>query len=686
MTASIKNIDAQSLRIPSREPDDLPRAESVDANSPLLARIVDALPGAVGYIDDRQVIVYANALAAQWYARCVDALIGERASFLLGHGRETTAEAIMERLGEAMPVREEREIRFPDGSMRVVFMEFLPDHVGERFAGHVFQLRDVTYRRRTEETLRSENRQLDLSVREATFELRRRNLALKKENAARRRSEERYRIVSELMSDLIYVYHIDADGKMRTVWFTGRLSKEFAPQLTEGGHYRVWRPIIHPDDEVILDQRIERLMGNRTSVDEFRVIDREGMTRWLRVFGRPIFDEERGQVTRIMVAAQDITETKVAERQLEQHRYMLSEALASMSDGFMLFDSRGKLVEFNEKVRALFPVSASSIVRGARFESILRRGVYSGEIKTSSVDPEQWIQARLQEFPCDHGAQEFELANGRWILATNRPTGDGGVVAIRTDISERKHADEQRRQHEAELAQLLRRASMGEMASALAHELGQPLAVIVNYASGLLRRFEAGEVDAESTRAALMSVRDSGQRAKEILRHVGDFVRLRSPEVRPESMRLIVREVVDMLDGALVHNAITLSTSLPPEALRVAVNRIEIEQVLFNLLRNGIDAINSSDPDVRRIELTCTPDGNGFCEVCVSDTGPGVDDKVKGSLFEPYITTKAHGLGMGLSISRTIIEAHGGRLWVEATDRGALFRFRLPVTNDGQTD
>jgi len=139
-----------------------------------------------------------------------------------------------------------------------------------------------------------------------------------------------------------------------------------------------------------------------------------------------------------------------------------------MSEGFMLFDEDGKLLEFNEKLKDLFPKTAHCFARGVSFEELLRISATSGEVKAAQQDPLKWVAERLEKYPSDSGSVEVELSDGRWMLSTDRRTRFNGVVGIRTDITERKRAEDLRRQQEAELAQVLRRASMGEMASATA--------------------------------------------------------------------------------------------------------------------------------------------------------------------------------------------------------------------------
>ena len=649
-----------------------------------LVQIMDSLPGLVGYVDLNLTIVYANKLIESWYQQPRSELVGMQLKTLFSDEHYQTVEVLLQRVLAGEEINDERDIRYPDGMTRRVHLNYIPDRDEAGINGYFFLVRDVSQRYAAELALQQANEFLDGRVRAATFELEQRNSELQRENSARRQSEERYRIVSELMSDLIYVSEVGADGSMSTIWLTGRLSQEFSPRRTADGHHRLWRSIVHPDDEPILDQRLQRLLQNSSSIDEFRVIDQQAKTRWLRVYGRPIWDDDEQRVVQIMVAAQDITETKVAEQLLERNRQMLSEALESMSEGFMLFDEQGRLVEFNEKLKQLFPKTATYFVKGVSFEELIRRSAFSGEVKEAQSDPQQWIAERLQKFPSESGSVEVELTDGRWILSTDRATRFKGVVGIRTDITERKQAEEMRRNQEAELAQVLRRASMGEMASALAHELSQPLAVVVNYANGLLRRLDEAPMSIDSAREALENISEAGQRAKDIINHVGNFVRLGEPEVSDESLVSMVDDVCEILRERLLRNRVQLIRKLGDQDVRVEVNRIEIRQVLFNLINNSIEALQQVQSDQRRIEIESAGDDAGFIIVTIRDNGPGIDTEVSETLFEPYVTTKTSGLGMGLSISRTIIEGHGSRLWIDReAGAGACLHFRLPTVEQG---
>ena len=647
-----------------------------------LVQILDSLPGLVGYVDLDLRIVYANKLIEVWYQRPLSQLVGMQLNTLFSKEHYKTVETLLQSVLSGKEVDEQREIYYPDGRTRQVHLNYIPDLNGDRVLGYFFLVQDVTEYHQAQLGLKKANQDLDQRVINSTSELAKRNTELLNENRAREQSEERYRIVSELMSDLIYVYEVDEEGSMHLTWYTGRLSKEFFPQRQQR-HFRLWRPIVHKDDIHILDRRMKSLLNNKNSVDEFRVIDADQNTRWIRVYGRPMYDHKQKRVTRITVAAQDITETRDAQNALDQQRIRLRQALDSMSDGFMLFDSDHRLVEYNKQVVGMFPLSGQSLLQGKSFREIISTSVLEGEILCGDELPAQWIERRLASFPDSQSSHEAELIDGRWVRATDRRTTDGGVVSIRTDITDRKRAEEVRHRQEAELAQVLRRASMGEMASALAHELSQPLAVIVNYANGLLRRIDTETVSATDLENALRQIRDAAQRSKEIIKHVRDFVNLSRPIIQRESVSSIITEVNQLLHGSIKRNNIGMDISIPFDDIGILANRIEIEQVIFNLLKNSIDSLISSKTRKPQINIKAKLSGKTTVVILISDNGDGIDRDLADNIFNPYITTKESGLGMGLSISRTIIEGHGGRLTLaRAGPPGACFRFTLTRADD----
>jgi two-component system sensor kinase FixL len=252
------------------------------------------------------------------------------------------------------------------------------------------------------------------------------------------------------------------------------------------------------------------------------------------------------------------------------------------------------------------------------------------------------------------------------------------------DLTEHQQTQARLQELQSELVHVSRLSAMGEMASALAHELNQPLAAISNYMKGS-RRLLADSADPNTPKIenAMDRAAEQALRAGQIIRRLRDFVSRGESEKRVESLSKLIEEAgVLGLPGAREQN-IHIRFNLNSEFDLVLVDRVQIQQVLVNLFRNALEAMAQSP----RRELTATNAqvADDMIEVAVSDTGPGFHDDVKPNLFQTFFTTKETGMGVGLSISRSIIEAHGGRMWAEDNPSGgATFRFTLPAApNEG---
>jgi two-component system sensor kinase FixL len=224
---------------------------------------------------------------------------------------------------------------------------------------------------------------------------------------------------------------------------------------------------------------------------------------------------------------------------------------------------------------------------------------------------------------------------------------------------------------------------MGEMASTLAHELNQPLSAIANYLRGSRRLLDAGNADPAIVSSALDKAADQALRAGEIIRRLRNFV-ARSEEQRSvEPVTKLVEEASALaLVGAKEHR-VQVNFKIDPAVPTVLVDRVQIQQVLVNLIRNAVDAMMVSER--RLLTISSRPAPDEMVEIAVSDTGPGIDPSLKESLFQPFHTTKANGMGVGLSICRSIVEAHGGRIVAEANDGGgAVLRFTVPSAALGE--
>jgi PAS domain S-box-containing protein len=253
-------------------------------------------------------------------------------------------------------------------------------------------------------------------------------------------------------------------------------------------------------------------------------------------------------------------------------------------------------------------------------------------------------------------------------------------VSIQRDITERKQAEKQAEEHRTELLHVSRLSTVGEMASGFAHELNQPLSAILSFSNACLQLIKSGMADNDKITECLETISSQTKRAGEVTRRIRNFIQKRSPHRSTVDIHNLLRDVVGFMDSDIRHSSIKLNLELADDIPVVFVDAIQIEQVLLNLVRNAIEAMRNIDTENRRLTIQTSP-GDNAVEVTVSDTGIGLPEQEADRIFDPFFTTKTDGLGVGLSISRTIIEAHDGNLWVKSNrDSGAEFGFVLPVS------
>lgn len=252
------------------------------------------------------------------------------------------------------------------------------------------------------------------------------------------------------------------------------------------------------------------------------------------------------------------------------------------------------------------------------------------------------------------------------------------------DLTERQKTEARLQELQSELVHISRLTALGEMASALAHELNQPLSAINNYLKGLLRLGEAGSLSPEQLREGLGKASDQAMRAGQIIRRLRDFVARGESERRVESLPKLIEEASALALVGARDLSVRVRFNLDPGIDQVLVDRVQIQQVLLNLIRNAMDAMEQIER--RELVIATAPYEDGLALISVADTGPGISSEIAGQLFQPFITTKRQGMGVGLSISRTIVEAHGGQIWVEPNaGGGALFKFTLQRVGQQET-
>jgi PAS domain S-box-containing protein len=484
-------------------------------------------------------------------------------------------------------------------------------------------------------------------------------------------------------------------------------------------------PRLHPEDLVAYADLFSAASGVAREA-EYRVLEDDGSTRWRhsRVF--PIRDAA-GNVIRIAGVTQDITARKDAEQELAVHRALerlittISADLANLSAPRMDEAFRAALADLASTTGADY--AAIALVAGP--DDIAHVRWQWSRPGLGSMVPPRLAEAAAAD--PNSGAGQGGVANplvvgglAREAAAAAAILGKGGVRSLvaaplrangevfgvlgfaSTDARkiwpaelarlaqiaadmfantiERIRGENAMRAHLDQLAHVLRLGTMGQLASGMAHELNQPLAAIMNYVHACERRIDAGRIDADSLRTAVRAIGAQATRAADVIKALRALVKSESRR-EYEDLGTLVREALRLLDTEASQKEIRVRFDRERETMRVYVDVIQIQQVLLNLVQNACDAIDASGATTRAVYVATRAISLDNVEVSVRDTGPGVDRDKMEKVFEDFYSSKPHGLGLGLSISRSLIEAHGGRLWIDRdVTAGACFRFTLPFS------
>ena len=268
------------------------------------------------------------------------------------------------------------------------------------------------------------------------------------------------------------------------------------------------------------------------------------------------------------------------------------------------------------------------------------------------------------------------------VEALERP--DGGAVVIRTDVTGRRRAQLEIEEQRRELSHLARVSVLGQFSGALAHELKQPLAAIHSNAEAAILTLKSSTGDGQEIRAILDDILADDRRATQVINRLSALLQRGETRMAPIAPSELVNDVMELAHGELVTRRVTIASEVPSAPPPILGDRVQLQQVLLNLILNACDAMSNLPVDERRLFLTVDAKDRQFVHFAVRDSGPGIPRELLDRLFEPFVTTKPDGLGLGLSISRTIVGAHGGRLWAENnTDRGATLHCMLAAARPG---
>lgn len=363
-------------------------------------------------------------------------------------------------------------------------------------------------------------------------------------------------------------------------------------------------------------------------------------------------------------------------REREAH---LQSILDTVPDAMIVIDDRGRMQSFSAAAERLFGWSSAEMAGeninrlmpspyAEQHDGYLTRYLTTGERRIIGIGRVVVGQRRDgSTFPMELAVGEMKVADRRFFTGFIR------------DLTERQQTEARLQELQSELVHVSRLTAMGEMASALAHELNQPLSAIANYVRGARRLLDrADPSDLTRLGEALDRAGDQALRAGDVIRRLRDFIGRGETERRVESISKLIEEASALALVGIRELGIHVTMKFDPRADLVLADRVQIQQVILNLLRNAIDAMRDAQRPELAVRVTDT--GNGFTVVAVSDTGSGIDAAVTQRLFEPFMTTKKDGMGVGLSICRNIVESHGGTIWGENNEGGgATFAFSLPA-------
>ena len=460
-------------------------------------------------------------------------------------------------------------------------------------------------------------------------------------------------------SELFRIYGLDPGGKPPTV--------------------EEYLALIHPEDRAFMKQGIAKMLDDHLAFDfTKRIVRRDGEIRSVRCVGVPVM--QGGIFQGFLGTGMDVTDQERLTEELRRSESHLAEAQKLTHTGSWAWRlPNRKAVHLSEEWYRIYGFDPAE-------------GAPTLEEYSERVHPEDRLKwkgaverAILEKADYDH---EFRilLPNGivKWIHTVGHPvlsnTGDlDGFVGSSTDITELKSAEQERekvRQLEADLAHTNRVSTLGEMAASLAHEIKQPIAAAITSANSCIEWLSHEPPNLDRARAAAARIDKYGNRAAEIIDRIRSFYKKSPPQRELVDVNGIIHEMLMLLEGEADRYSVAMRTDLSAELPKIMVDRVQLQQVFMNLMLNAIEAMKDSGGEL----MVKSQLQDGQLQFSVSDTGVGLPMEKMDQIFSAFFTTKPQGSGMGLAISRSIVESHGGQLWASANSGGgATFHFTLPI-------
>jgi PAS domain S-box-containing protein len=460
-------------------------------------------------------------------------------------------------------------------------------------------------------------------------------------------------------SELFQVHGLDPSGK---------------PPTVEG-----YLDLVHPEDREFMEREIKKMLTDHCGFDfTKRIVRPDGKTRYLRCVGVPVTE---GLTFRGFVGTGiDVTEQELLTQELRREQAYLAEAqslthIGSWACNFVT----GEIFHLSDEAFRMYGFDPS--FRDTPFERFYK-----------ATHPEDEPTLRENFYGAIHARRDYDLEYRIYrsdgairclrSLGHHNPSGEiGEYVGVTMDITDRKQAEQERerlRQLEADLAHINRVNIMGEMAAALAHEIKQPIAASITSASACLRWLAHDPPDLERARAAATRIEQDGNRAADVIDSLRSFYKKDIPSEREMvDIKAIIREMTTLLRAEAIRHSITIHSDHQVDAPKILANRVQLQQVFMNLMLNAIEAMKDTGGE---LTICARPAAEAELVISISDTGVGLPAESSERMFEAFHTTKPQGTGMGLAITRSIVESHGGRIWASANQgAGATFHFTIPV-------
>ena len=500
------------------------------------------------------------------------------------------------------------------------------------------------------------------------------------ENALRE-SEERFRLMADTAPVMVWRSNTD-----KGVDFVNLPWLEFRGRSSEQEVVFGWTEGVHPTDlEPCLATYRSAFDERRPFQQEYRLQRADGEYRWVLNSGVPRFAPD-GAFAGYIGSCIDITERRDAEQALHtsEKRY----ALATMAGSVGVWDWDLVTNDIWIDPALKRAIGYHDVEIDNRLDSWLER-VHADDAGRLLTDAYAHAHGRTSSFETEHRKLHRD-GSVRWFLtrgsAVRLPDGRAiRIIGTDTDITERKSAEITLEQTRHELARVSRVTTLAQFAASIAHESSQPLNTILLNARACLRWLRNDAPSIDQLRATLQDIADAATQANAVInRNRGMFSRRRA-EKKILDINSIVQDVISVARPRLHRSRVVLETILDPDLPGVLGDRVELQQVLLNIILNGIEAVETANPTVRQLSVQTRTTRDGFVQISVRDTGVGLQDVDLKNLFAPFYTTKPEGTGFGLSISRLIVADHAGRVWAESNDDGgATFFVAIPVAPIGR--